>query len=227
MKRFLCVLMALLLLSGLAACSDSEKDAYKAATEAIEIEDYATALSLLATIPEYKDSAEIMAAIQPKYDYQQATLAMESGDYGKAAKLFEALGEYEDSAAQFAFAKDEGAFMLIARAVAKAIAHDSGFLPETYEIYQCGYKTASNGDPYAMVFGAQLTVYMMVTHDDPEDATKVLADHFVILIDRDGDARLMRNDGSLGDADNTYDTGLDVARLLAVLPDLIAKEKSK
>lgn len=82
-------------------CADADslllQCVFRRAGECVEIGDYATALLLMAELPEdYRGLAELRLTC----GYGQAEEAYANGEYARAAEAFEALGDYGDSAAQ-------------------------------------------------------------------------------------------------------------------------------
>lgn len=99
-RRFLAVVLAMMLVLSLTACGNSD---YKKAGEAMNAGDYAAARELYAKLGDYEDSAEKLT----ECDYQLALAIDADADPEAAAAAFAALGSYKDSAEKLQQAKDE------------------------------------------------------------------------------------------------------------------------
>ena len=92
MKRFLCILLVLVMALSLTGCAAKD---YKNAVKTMEAGDYAAAAELFRALSDHKDSA----ALAQRCDYLLASEWMDEDKLADASAAFKALGEYEDSAA--------------------------------------------------------------------------------------------------------------------------------
>lgn len=91
MKKWIALMLALVLVLSLTGCKSSD---YKDAVAAMDKGQYAEAAAALELLGDYKDSAELLKKCQ----YTLATADYDSGNYEAAKSVFQSLGDYNDSA---------------------------------------------------------------------------------------------------------------------------------
>ena len=64
MKKLICMLLALIMVMAMAACSDENKEPYEAAVAAYNAGDYANAVPMLKALGDYQDAAALLATIK-------------------------------------------------------------------------------------------------------------------------------------------------------------------
>ena len=90
MKKIYALLITIVLSLSLCSCKYSD---YKKAVSAMQQSNYPAAYEILCSIPEYKDSAELIS----ECTYQMASDALSQNDYETAYRLFSSISDYNDS----------------------------------------------------------------------------------------------------------------------------------